>query len=253
MACKGGRSRGGRSGGLEHSLAILGFDGVADLTNASNTEAVRERVRKANPEAQAAKIRNVASQLNAFALRMHEGDVVVLPLKTRQGQIALGRVDGPYRYQDVEGVKRHTRSIRWIRPGVPRQEFEQDLLYSLGAFMTVAAFSDTVPSNALQQCWKEGLIQAMVDCRMKPVTRKVMKNLTVTRIRRRTFRNSLDSRYLNTFGRISLDMNSRAWWSQFFRPRVTLRCAHLRVATEALIFLPGAARSDSMVRGFVYR
>ncbi len=122
---------------LEHSLAILGFDGVADLTNASNTEAVRERVRKANPEAQAAKIRNVASQLSAFALRMHEGDVVVLPLKTRQGQIALGRVDGPYRYQDVEGVKRHTRSIRWIRPGVPRQEFEQDLLYSLGAFMTV--------------------------------------------------------------------------------------------------------------------
>ena len=122
---------------LEQNLAILGFHEVADLTYASEREAVLERVRQANPEAKDATIRNVATQLSAFSLRMHEGDVVVLPLKTRPGQIALGRVDGPYRFQDIEGVKRHTRSIQWIRQDVPRQEFEQDLLYSLGALQTV--------------------------------------------------------------------------------------------------------------------
>ena len=122
---------------LEQDLAVLGFHEVADLTHASDREAVRERVRQANPGAQDAKIRNVAAQLSAFALRMREGDIVVLPLKMRPGQIALGRVEGPYRYQEIEGVKRHTRSIKWIRPDIPRHELDQDLLYSLGAFLTV--------------------------------------------------------------------------------------------------------------------
>ena len=67
---------------------------------------------------------------------MRENDIVALPLKTR-GLVALGRVSGSYRYQDVDGIKRHTRPVDWIRSDVPRSEFGQDLLYSLGAFTTV--------------------------------------------------------------------------------------------------------------------
>jgi restriction system protein len=37
----------------------------------------------------------------------------------------------------VLGERRHTRRVKWVRPDVPRDEFHQDLLYSLGAFMTV--------------------------------------------------------------------------------------------------------------------
>jgi len=65
------------------------------------------------------------------------GDVAVLPLKTRAGQIALGRVTGTYRYADVRGQERHTRAVDWTHPDLPRSTFDQDLLYSFGAFMTV--------------------------------------------------------------------------------------------------------------------
>ena len=122
---------------LEQGLAILGFTNIPDLTGASDRDAVLLRVQQANPEAQDARIRNRAAQLVAFSLRMREGDIVALPLKTRPGRIALGCVAGTYRHQDIDGVMRHTRPVEWIRPDVPRAEFEQDLLYSLGAFLTV--------------------------------------------------------------------------------------------------------------------
>jgi restriction system protein len=68
---------------------------------------------------------------------MQEGDIVALPLKTVSGTIALGRVTGPYSFHEIDGVMRHTRPVDWIRPDAPRSAFQQDLLYSLGAFMTV--------------------------------------------------------------------------------------------------------------------
>jgi restriction system protein len=56
-------------------------------------------------------------------------------------QIALGRVVGPYRYQRIGDSMRHTRDVKWERPDVPRTAFEQDLLHSFGAFMTVCNIS----------------------------------------------------------------------------------------------------------------
>lgn len=35
------------------------------------------------------------------------------------------------------GEHRHTRKVKWVRPDVPRTTFQQDLLYSFGAFLTV--------------------------------------------------------------------------------------------------------------------
>ena len=71
---------------------------------------------------------------------MQEGNLVVLPRK-RTSQIAIGRVTGPYRYAEVHTALRHTRSVEWVRPDIPRATFEQDLLYSFGAFMTVCNIS----------------------------------------------------------------------------------------------------------------
>ena len=56
-------------------------------------------------------------------------------------QIALGRVKGPYKYLKVGTERRHTRAVQWVRSDVPRTAFEQDLLYSFGAFLTVCNVS----------------------------------------------------------------------------------------------------------------
>lgn len=62
---------------------------------------------------------------------------MVLPLKTRSA-IAVGKVVGPYQHRtDLGDEIRHTRPVEWLRKDLPRTAFDQDLLYSLGAFMTV--------------------------------------------------------------------------------------------------------------------
>jgi restriction system protein len=68
---------------------------------------------------------------------MTEGELVVLPLKT-SGTIAVGRITGPYAYRDDLGSDfRHTREVEWLAQEVPRDAFDQDLLYSFGAFLTI--------------------------------------------------------------------------------------------------------------------
>jgi restriction system protein len=44
---------------------------------------------------------------------------------------------GPYEYRSDLGDIHHTRPVDWIKEDVPRTTFGQDLLYSLGAYMTV--------------------------------------------------------------------------------------------------------------------
>jgi len=134
--------RAGRHGGdealaLEQGLAIIGYSDVPNLISASSFDEILAIVQESNPEDSISRLRNWASQLAAFALHMKEGDVVALPLKTRPGRVALGRVKEPYRFRDLLGEGRHTREVEWVRPDVPRSDIQQDLLYSLGAFMTV--------------------------------------------------------------------------------------------------------------------
>ena len=135
--------RGGREGqdevtALDRDLAIIGFTEFPDLTNVRTYEDVLQLVREAKPEFKPRAAGNYAGQLWAFAIAMQPGDLVVMPQKLAS-QIALGHVMGPYQYQDINGAMRHTRPVKWVRNDIARSVFEQDLLYSFGAFLTVCS------------------------------------------------------------------------------------------------------------------
>ena len=125
---------------LENNLAVIGYREVPSLEGAKDYDAVFKLVADAIPGAKPRATGNLAGQLWAFALAMKEGDIVVLPRK-QTSQVALGRVKGPYLYRKVGTEFRHTRAVEWVRSDVPRTTFEQDLLYSFGAFMTVCNIS----------------------------------------------------------------------------------------------------------------
>ena len=138
-------ARAGRSGededrALEHNIAIVGFQDVPSLVTAIDYEGVHEIVARALPDAKPRAVGNFAGQLWAFAVAMKQRDLVVLPRKLT-AQIAIGRVAGPYEYRHVDGVFRHVRPVEWLQTDLPRTAFKQDLLYSLGAFMTVCNIS----------------------------------------------------------------------------------------------------------------
>jgi restriction system protein len=120
----------------DSSRVIIGFREVPDLTAVTDWDAIRGVVANTFPSASQNRVGNLAGQLYAFRVAMEPGDIVALPRK-RVGKIALGRVKGPYEYAEVEGERRHVRPVQWLNTDVPRANFGQDLLNSMGAFLTV--------------------------------------------------------------------------------------------------------------------
>ena len=67
---------------LEHSVAVIGWGDLPDLSPADTKEKLTELMRHAYPDQSKHTIANYAGQVWAFRGRMQEGDLVVLPLKT---------------------------------------------------------------------------------------------------------------------------------------------------------------------------
>lgn len=122
---------------LEHNTAVAGWDELADLRPYQSRDEIRQALTAAVPDAKPKKIMNWAAQLFAFAKRIQIGDLVLLPLKGRDA-IAAGKVIGPYQFdKDAPPGARHQIPVEWLSKDVPRSRFDQDLLFSLGAFSTV--------------------------------------------------------------------------------------------------------------------
>lgn len=125
---------------LDEDLVAIGWGELDDLAGLTR-EQIAERIRGHHPDAGKPKVANWAGQLNAFVHGMSAGDLVVLPLKARP-MIAIGTIVGDYAYRaDLESEARHTRAVVWLSKDVPRTAVGQDLLYTLGAFLTVCRVS----------------------------------------------------------------------------------------------------------------
>ena len=121
---------------LESSQVFIGFE-IGDVSGCTSRDDVVSMYMSAYPDTNPKAALNWAAQVWAFAGRIEIGDLAVLPLK-RRGQIAIGRVSGSYKYDaDAPAGRRHTRTVEWMRTDLSRGNVEQDLLYSLGAFLTV--------------------------------------------------------------------------------------------------------------------
>lgn len=83
------------------------------------------------------KVQNNARQAFQFAKLMQPGDWVALPSKFNP-TIHFGRITGEYQF-NLKGEDRyqHFRTVEWFAQDIPRDRFSQDILYSLGAFLTV--------------------------------------------------------------------------------------------------------------------
>lgn len=120
---------------LENNIAVIGWDELPDLGSIGERPELTALMEQTYPDASRKTRMNWESQVWPFLNVMAEGDLVSLPLKNRAA-VALGRVAGGYQYRsDLAGVH-HTRPVEWVVEK-QRSEFDQDLLYSLGAFMTV--------------------------------------------------------------------------------------------------------------------
>jgi restriction system protein len=123
---------------IQKGFAVVGWDELPDLSPIKSREDLAQLMKKTYPDQPPKRLINWTGQLWAFRNRIQADDLVVLPLKTRSA-IAIGQVTGAYKYRSEGEEAFHTRAVKWLKTDFPRSPslFGQDLLYSLGAFMTV--------------------------------------------------------------------------------------------------------------------
>ena len=80
---------------------------------------------------------NWASQVYPFGHEMKKGEIVVLPSKIK-AVIHFGKITGDYVFDEAATPPFcHYHTVDWYAVDIPRSAFDQDILYSFGAFMTI--------------------------------------------------------------------------------------------------------------------
>lgn len=108
-----------------------------DLALADQRSDLETVLREHHPQASAGRIANHARQLWAFRSTMSPDDWVIVPSKLKPA-IHIAKIVGDYEY-DEQALSPlfHTRKVQWIQQDIPRSNFDQDILYSLGALMSI--------------------------------------------------------------------------------------------------------------------
>jgi restriction system protein len=121
---------------LEKSVALIGWEDLGDLRKVLDREGLLTLLGKTYPDVKPRARANWRSQIWPFAKIIRQGDLIALPLKHRP-VVAFGIVTASYQFvSDAPNDGKHQIPVKWIKE-IPRNEISQDLLYSLGAFMTV--------------------------------------------------------------------------------------------------------------------
>ena len=82
-------------------------------------------------------ISNWTTQLFSFVREMRIGDSVLIPSEFSRSY-CLAAINGEYVFDENENEKLyHSRSITIIEQNIPRDIFEQSIIYSLGAYRTI--------------------------------------------------------------------------------------------------------------------
>jgi restriction system protein len=121
------------------SACYLTWEGTEDrvLHQAKDYEGIKALLADLYPDEKPKTRINWASQIAPFVFDIQPGDWVVVPHKHKPA-IAFGEVTKGYAFDaNADQTYRHSIRVKWLNIEVPRSAFDQDLLYSFGAFMTV--------------------------------------------------------------------------------------------------------------------
>ena len=123
---------------LDDKRVYITWSGLkADLSKLKDRTALLDLLKETYPDAKLRKLQNHASQIWPAVTEMKPGDWIVLPSKLKRA-IHFAEITGGYQYDSTAPDPFfHSLKVKWLATDVPRSVFDQDLLYTLGAFMTI--------------------------------------------------------------------------------------------------------------------
>jgi len=122
---------------LDDQRIYLTWGGLnRDLSTLSNRSDLMTLLEEVYPNSKKHKRIQNSGQIWAFAQKMAKGDWVAVPSKRKT--IHIGEITGDYTFDPkAENPYYHHRDVHWLETDIPRTNFDQDILNSLGAFTTV--------------------------------------------------------------------------------------------------------------------
>lgn len=129
-----------------------------DLAKIEQQNEIYNLLLNTNSGESSGKCSNHAGQIWAFSHRMQLGDLVVVPSKF-QPVINIAEITGNYTFdKKAEAEYRHYRSVKWLKRDIPRNRFDQDLLYSFGAIMTICQISRNDAENRIRLMLNQAIV-----------------------------------------------------------------------------------------------
>jgi MoxR-like ATPase len=124
---------------LSQDVVVIGWGELPDLSST----VTREGVRAVFEEAYRERGRSADQQIGMIYRFVHEisrGDLVLLPLHTKPSTVAVGVVEGSYRYRsepEFANDAQHTRAVRWLAREASYASFDRELQRAFGLQGTV--------------------------------------------------------------------------------------------------------------------
>ena len=121
---------------LQHSYMAIGWP-LGDLGKLPpDRNAFKQKYATHYPDASPPAVANGAGQVYRFVHEVKSGDLVIYPSKVDR-LVHIGEVAGPYQYDPSSGEDfADRRKVKWLKH-VPREQFSQGALYTLGAIQTL--------------------------------------------------------------------------------------------------------------------
>jgi predicted Mrr-cat superfamily restriction endonuclease len=109
---------------LEDSIITIGGAEFPDLSNIKNEEQVKKLILEKYPGMREERSGTWAEDICSFITKIKKGDLVAVPLKTRN-EVLIGKVTGDYEYRQLSDFISHIRRVRWLKT-LPKGAFEEE-------------------------------------------------------------------------------------------------------------------------------
>ena len=124
---------------LANNCVVVDWPRMGDFSKYQDKNAIGSMLKSARGETNVYRIGSHAGQIWTFAQEMKIGELVVLPLKTQIGKVAVGKIIEAYKFHpDGEPGTEHRRKVEWLNSDVARCDFDADIRASLGSLLTVS-------------------------------------------------------------------------------------------------------------------
>jgi hypothetical protein len=125
------------------SVVVIGWKELPDLSAVESRDELKSIYERTYPDQSAASRGQQLGMVHRFVREIQPGDLVVLPLKTQPGSVAVGRVASGYEFRpepEFANDANHTRRVIWLSTDAPYAAFDPDLQEAFGSQGTVREF-----------------------------------------------------------------------------------------------------------------